>query len=117
MPFARIVIGWLAVVLLFLAWREVEFRRAGDGPEVHPQRTPLKPLLIEAALLTLFAGLWFGSLGSGGGYILFPLLGTLIELPGRLRQQAAGVPVAWGATIAAILRIAIPGILLGFILA
>jgi uncharacterized membrane protein YfcA len=121
MPFARIIVGWLAVVLIFLAWREVEFRAAGgargDAPEARPQRSALPPILIEAALLTLFAGLWFGSLGSGGGYLLFPLLGALIELPGRLRQRAAGVPVAWGATLAAILRVAIPGILLGFILA
>lgn len=116
MPFARVVIGWLAVVLIFLAWREAEFRRAGPGEAAAP-RAPLAPLLIEATLFTLFAALWFGSLGSGGGYILFPLLGALIELPGRLRQRAAGIPLAWGATIAAILRIAIPGILLGFILA
>ncbi len=116
MPFARIVAGWLAVTLIFLGWREIAFRGsdAGQGPRVRAQ---LSPLLVEAALLTLFAALWFGSLGSGGGYILFPLLGALIELPGRLRQQAAGVPIAWGATLAAILRITIPGILLGFILA
>lgn len=113
MPFARIVVGWIAVGLLFLAWREMEFRRA-DGAG---QRAALRPILIEAALLVLFAGLWFGSLGSGGGWLLFPLLGALIELPGRLRQQAAGVPIRWGSTISAILRIAIPGILLGFILA
>jgi uncharacterized membrane protein YfcA len=116
MPFARIVAGWLAVTLIFLVWREIEFRGA-SAEKREAVRAPLSPLLIEAALLTLFAALWFGSLGSGGGYILFPLLGALIELPARLRQQAAGVPVAWGATLAAILRIAIPGILLGFILA
>lgn len=116
MPFARVVIGWIAVVLIWLAWREAEFRRAGSR-EITAIRSPLQPLLIEAALFTLFAALWFGSLGSGGGYILFPLLGVLIELPGRLRQRAAGVPIAWSATVVAILRIAIPGILLGFILA
>lgn len=115
MPFARIVIGWIAVVLIFLAWREVEFRRAG-ATETATRPSP-QPLLIEAALLTLFAALWFGSLGSGGGYILFPLLGALIELPGRLRLRAAGTPINWSVTIGAILRIAISGILLGFILA
>lgn len=115
MPFARIVVGWIAVVLLFLTWREVEFRRATTGAAA-PPRAALRPILIEAALLVLFAGLWFGSLGSGGGWLLFPLLGALIELPGRLRQQAAGIPIRWGATLSAILRIAIPGILLGFIL-
>jgi uncharacterized membrane protein YfcA len=114
MPFARIVVGWIAVVVLFLAWREIEFRRAGDAAAA---RAPLRPIVIEAVLLVLFAGLWFGSLGSGGGWLLFPLLGALIELPARLKAQAAGVPIHWGATIAAILRIAIPGILLGFILA
>lgn len=113
MPFARIVVGWLVVVAVFLAWREIQFRSAGAGSS----RAALRPLLIEAALLVLFAALWFGSLGSGGGYILFPLLGALIELPPRLRLQSTDTPIRWGETLSAILRIALPGILLGFVLA
>jgi uncharacterized membrane protein YfcA len=122
MSFARVVVGWLVVVVIFLAWHEAGFRRGRsahgkDGPGIGHQRPPVWPILVEAALLTLLAALWFGSLGSGGGYILFPLVGTLIELPGRLRHRAAGGAIAWTAAIAGILRIAIPGILLGFILA
>jgi uncharacterized membrane protein YfcA len=115
MPFARIVVGWIAVVALFLLWREVEYRRGGGAEAA--ARAALSPLLVEAALLVLFAALWFGSLGSGGGWLLFPLLATLIELPGRLRQRAAGTPIRWGSTIAAVVRIALPGVLLGYILA
>jgi uncharacterized membrane protein YfcA len=98
---------------VFLVWREVDFRRTGEGVT----RAALKPLLIEAALYVLLAALWFGSLGSGGGWLLFPLLALLIELPGRLRQQATGTPIAWGATISAVLRLTVPGLLLGFVLA
>lgn len=115
MPFVRIIVGWAVVVAVFLAWRELEFRK--QGVALGQVRAPLRPILIEAGLFVLFAALWFGSLGSGGGWILFPLLGALIDLPGRLRQQAAGVPMAWGAAISAILRITVPGILLGFVLA
>ena len=113
MPFARIIAGWIVVVLVFLAWRELEFRRAGSGGI----RAALKPILVEATLYVLFTALWFGSLGSGGGWLLFPLVAALIEVPARLRQQSAGVPIAWSATIAAILRLTIPGLLLGFVLA
>ncbi len=114
MAFARIVVGWVVVVAIFLAGREIEVRREAS-PGTALVRPPVAPLLIEALLLTLLAGLWFGSLGSGGGYILFPLLGALIELPTRLRQRQGGT-FPWGATVGGILRIAIPGILLGFIL-
>lgn len=101
------------MVVVFLAWREVEFRRGGATAS----RAALKPLLIEATLYVLFAALWFGSLGSGGGWLLFLLLAMLIELPARLRQQALGVPVSFVATSLAILRLTIPGLLLGFVLA
>lgn len=117
MPFARIVAGWIAVVAIYLAWREVEYRRKTRSQGAL-SRSALYPLLVEAGLFVLFAALWFGSLGSGGGYILFPLLGLLIVLPEQLRRKASGLPVAWPAAIATILfRITLPGILLGFVLA
>lgn len=115
MAFARIVAGWLTVVVLFLVWQKIEARRTPVTEPSGGMKVALPPLLLEALLLTLFAGLWFGSLGSGGGYLLFPLLGALIELPRRWRQ-AQGASFPWLAALSGILRIAIPGILLGFIL-
>jgi uncharacterized membrane protein YfcA len=115
MAFARIVAGWLLVVVLFLLWQKLGARRTPAAEADGGVKAALPSLLLEALLLTLFAGLWFGSLGSGGGYILFPLLGALIELPGRVRRTR-GTPFPWLASLSGILRIAIPGILLGFIL-
>lgn len=37
-----------------------------------------KRRLVEAALITLIASLWFDSLGSGGWWLLFLLLGALV---------------------------------------
>jgi hypothetical protein len=41
----------------------------------------LKRRLVEAALVTLIASLWFDSLGSGGWWLLFLLLGALATSP------------------------------------
>jgi hypothetical protein len=45
----------------------------------------------EAAVLTLFASLWFDSLGSGGWLLLFLLLGLLVAFPIRLEDILIGV--------------------------
>jgi hypothetical protein len=37
--------------------------------------------LVEALLVTLIASLWFDSLGSGGWWLLFLLLGALVMSP------------------------------------
>ena len=37
--------------------------------------------LVEALLLTLIASLWFDSLGSGGWWLLFLLIGALVTSP------------------------------------
>ena len=49
---------WVAVALPLLTWR-----------------------LVEAGLLTLFASLWFDSLGGGGWWLLFLLIGALATIP------------------------------------
>jgi len=38
----------------------------------------MKRRLVEAAMVTLIASLWFDSLGSGGWWLLFLLLGALV---------------------------------------
>lgn len=42
--------------------------------------------LAEAGVVTLFASLWFDSLGHGGWWLLFFLLGLLAASPVRLRR-------------------------------
>ncbi len=116
MAFARVVAAWLAVTLFFLSWREVE-RRVRGTPEgmLATLRGTLPGLLIEAALLTLFAGLWFASLGHGSSVLLFLLVGGLIEVPHRLRA-AAGLQQPWKPVIGGIGRIMVAGVLLGVVM-
>jgi hypothetical protein len=87
MALTRLVIGWMAVWLLFLAWEVVEGRIAG-GPR-EPGRRFLRrapgAYFIEALLFALIAGLWFASLGHGGWWLLFGLLGLLVEWGGWMR--------------------------------
>ena len=53
-------------------------------------RAPWPGYLTDALLLTLFASLWFASLGHGGWVLLFLLLGLLLEGPGRYRDLPQG---------------------------
>jgi len=116
MAFARVVAAWLAVTLLFLGWREVE-RRARGTPDrmMATLRGALPGLLIEAALLTLFAGLWFASLGHGSSVLLFLLAGALIEVPHRLRAST-GLRQPWKPAIGGIGRIVVAGLVLGVVM-
>jgi hypothetical protein len=66
-----LALAWLAAGALFLAWARL------PGGLRLARRTVLV-LLAEAAVLTLLAGLWFGSLGRGGWWLVFLLLGALV---------------------------------------
>jgi hypothetical protein len=106
MSFTRVGLAILAVLTLFLIWRWLELRF--DGSRSPPARGSLAALSTESILLTLFAGLWFGSLGAGGVVWLFLLLGALMEIPLRLRSQAwAELP--WKSVAAGIGRIVVAG--------
>lgn len=87
MALTRVVLGWLATWVFFLGWEAVEARVAG-GPK-EPGRTLLRrapgAYFIEALLLALIAGLWFASLGHGGAWLLFGLIGLLVEWAGWMR--------------------------------
>jgi len=48
--------------------------------------------LVEAGLLTLFASLWFDSLGSGGWWLLFLLVGALASIPTWVLPGFADLP-------------------------
>jgi hypothetical protein len=79
----RLVVAWLAVaawtiavtlgVALLVATKPVDQTGA---PTVIP-KSLLTWRLVEALVLTLWAALWFGSLGSGGWWLLFLLIGVL----------------------------------------
>lgn len=87
MALARLVLGWMAAWVLFLIWEAVESRVAG-GPR-EPGRRFLRrapgAYFIEALLFSLIAGLWFASLGHGGWWLVFGLLGLLVEWAAWMR--------------------------------
>jgi len=115
MAFQRILLGALAVLALFVAWWGAarRLRREPESPAAG-FRAAIVPLVAEAVLLALFAGLWFGSLGSGGAPLLFLVLGSLLEIPDWLRDRRAGagvLPVA-----ARIGRVVLAGMVLQLLL-
>ncbi len=116
MTFTRVLIAWAAVTLLFVIWREAERRiRATPGPMGPALRASLLALAVEAALLTLFAGLWFTSLGSGGAMLLFLIVGALMEIPSRLRSHPVG-SMPWKPVVGGVIRVVIAGLLLGVVM-
>lgn len=112
MAFSRILLGIIAVTGFFTGWRELQ-RRIGSSPGEN--RPALSGLAVEAGLLTLFAGLWFGSLGAGGTPLLFLLLGALMEVPSRLRMRPPG-PLPWKQIAGGIVRIMTAGLILKLVL-
>lgn len=75
MALSRLLLGWVLVTAWLLAWELV----AGRGtPGI---RAAAALVGGEGLLLTLIAGLWFGSLGVGSWWLLFGLLGALREWP------------------------------------
>jgi hypothetical protein len=73
MTLVTLVLAWLPVAVLFLA-----FAWAASGRKM-PPRAGVAVVLGEALVLTLLAGLWFASLGSGGWPLVFLLIGVLVS--------------------------------------
>jgi hypothetical protein len=116
MAFTRVVLGWAAVTVLFVLWRVAERRlQQTPGPTGAAIRADFLPSALEALLLTLFAGLWFGSLGSGGAVLVFLLAGALMEIPSRLRSHPVG-GLPWRAVLTGILRVVLAGVVLGAVM-
>jgi hypothetical protein len=116
MPFSRVLLGWITVTVFLAIWRELERRLhrtpGGAGPAII---ATLPAIATEGALLTLFAGLWFASLGSGGAPLLFLVLGALVEIPAQLRtHQVRELP--WKLVAAGIVRIVVAGVILGYVI-
>ena len=80
MALSRILLAWVAVAAWLLLWEAMarQVGRGGLGPWV---RAPLWHYAGEALLLTLFGALWFASLGAGGWWLVFGLVGAIGEWP------------------------------------
>ncbi|MBW8772292.1 MAG: hypothetical protein JF590_03215 [Gemmatimonadetes bacterium] len=113
MSLARLVIAALAVTAWYLAW-SLGARRLRPGSP--PPRYLLEA--AEAVLLTMFAALWFASLGHGGWWVLFVVVGLLVEGPVRLRHRGdlAAEPQAWRPLLLGTLRLLGAGALLSLLL-
>jgi len=94
----RIVFAWIVVG----AWFEIAtflttyiVNRLAVPPDatvyVGVPTFVLKRRLVEAALLTLIASLWFDSLGSGAWWMLFLLFGLLVASPKWFTPAAEGM--------------------------
>ena len=106
MILGRLLVAWAPVTLWFVAAGWMAHRVM--GVTVSPATSPAGFALaaIEALVVTLFASLWFDSLGHGGWWLLFGLVGILAAaLPSRppfaavlfsiLRYLGAGALLAW----------------------
>ncbi len=100
MTLTRLILAWFPVAVWFvltsLAMPLVVASLAGPaGQPPAVVAIPLLPLrwrVVEAALLTLFASLWFDSLGSGAWWLLFLLVGALATIPMWLRSSPERPP-------------------------
>ena len=106
MSLGRLVLAWLPVALEFtivgglgLRLYDADAGRPDDVWKVvrrHWMFTQWDLLWwsVEAAIVTLFASLWFDSLGHGGWWLLFLLLGLIVavaRLPPRAWQRREAV--------------------------
>ena len=101
MTLTRLLLAWIPTALWFaIAMRVTALlgaalaKPAGEsnvGAGV-VELAAIKWPMIEAALLTLLASLWFDSLGSGGWWLPFLLVGALAALPTWRRAQAERPP-------------------------
>jgi hypothetical protein len=117
MALSRLFVAWAVVAGWLLLWELVASRivaARGDG-----RLRRARVFLVEALLLTMFGGLWFGSLGSGAWWLVFGLVGALREWPGsRGKRPAEPVDgVAVGISALRVVRTVIAGGLLAWRLA
>lgn len=118
MPLTALALGWAAVTAWYLAWAAGARRWQGEpGPAPAGWIDPdWRLYMVESALLTLLAALWFGSLGRGGWVLLFSLIGATSEW--AIHARGSGRPVGWpGARrLAGVARTVVAGGLLRWIL-
>ena len=82
MTLGRLILAWLPVAALFAVAPPLGYRWGGGGALPPDQRALVWSFnlweicwrLVEAAVVTLFASLWFDTLGAGGWWVLFLLV-------------------------------------------
>ena len=88
MTLGRLFGAWLLVAILFAVTPPIGYRwdqATGQNSFVWSfNRWEIGWRLVEAVVVTLFASLWFDSLGAGGWWLLFLLVGLLVAFPRRL---------------------------------
>jgi hypothetical protein len=77
MTLERLLLAWLPVAVWFAGAGWAAHRLIGIAAFPPPSRAAFAATAGEALLVTLFASLWFDSLGHGGWWLLFGLLGAL----------------------------------------
>jgi hypothetical protein len=88
MTLGRLLLAWLPVALWFVGAGWLGRRLIGLALPADPVvlRRAAGWTLAEAAVVTLFASLWFDSLGRGGWWLLFLLVGLLAAFPVRFQR-------------------------------
>lgn len=124
MTLGRLVFAWILVAIWFYASLFVTIgilmfalNTWGTVSSMgNIQRSMLYWRALEAMLVTLFASLWFDSLGSGGWWLVFLMVGILVAVPTQLINT--GGPdrkVVFAATVAGdLIRYIVAGALLAW---
>ena len=100
MTLGHLLIAAAAVAAWFIGWGWMVARTGLGTARGRPADDA-----IESAFLTMFAALWFASLGHGGWWVLFGVVAVLIEGPVR-RRHRTGIPATTGAWREAVLGVA-----------
>jgi hypothetical protein len=106
MTLGRLLLAWVPVALWFSAVGWVGHRVVGGAASPPPTTATLVAIAFESLAVTLFASLWFDTLGHGAWWVLFGLVGLLASaLPTRpaflaivltvLRYVGAGALLSW----------------------
>ncbi len=96
MSLGRLALAWLPVAALFVVTPPIGYRWDGPADQAalvwSANRWELWWRLVEAAAVTLFGSLWFDTLGAGGWWVLFFLVGLLVAFPRRLVMWQNAAP-------------------------
>jgi hypothetical protein len=106
MTLGRLLLAWVPVAIWFAAAGWTAHRVTGVTVSPAPTAGALAAVAFEGLVVTLFASLWFDSLGHGAWWVLFGLVGLLASaLSTRpaiaavtftvLRYLGAGAILAW----------------------
>ena len=107
MTLPRLLLAWLTVGAWFLAARWAARRwMLHDATAPAPWARTARATALEAAGVTLFASLWFDSLGHGGWWLLFLLLGLLITFAPRLVDPPSPPPARRATLVAGLADVA-----------